>query len=407
MVNIGLVGLIFLAVLVVLATLVLTAIFGLARRTGGPRGPARPRSSIIAWLVTLLASASACVLALVAGVGLGLFGLAGVALVMSVAVLLCAVLVWRRGALPLALVAASLAAGTTITAAVTTRIDRSSGLLAVTPVNAAEVDGKHFVRGLGSVLVDLRSTSLPAGSTTRISARSDAGRIVVALPDDRCVNLRVRAQHKRRDMSEALRLAQSIARRNGVLPDGETDTGQFGSFDRPDQIDRLLGTGYPEMPVLIAYGRTVVAGRSGVAHWKRTTGNRAPTVVLDLSADSITVRDYPREALGPDGERTFKPNVDYLEGAPPTYLELRGVDWPGRVDENVPRREKQALELARLAAGACATRTQLRDSWTPVPPRFEPGPPREWVNGLGQVGQFYRSGSESGSAITAPGRVKP
>lgn len=355
-------------------------------------GPPRTRSSVTTWLLSLAATTAACVLGVLAGIGLGLFGLALIALLGSLALIAFAGFVWHRGALPLALVAASLAAGATLAAASPQRMDRSTGLLAVTPRIGAEVNNKELTRGLGSVLVDLRETRLARGSSTTITARSDAGRIVVALPADRCVNLRVRAHQPYRDPSEAANLVMAIASRNGVLPSGERSPTPIGAFDRSIGIDgrQLIGPEYPQTPVMVAFGQTVTAGRSGIAHWRRTTAaTDAPTVVLDLTAPAIVVRDYPAgtTALGRKPSRQERA----LGWDQDEYAELRGSAWPGETfpapsfipmtaDQATnagafpaPARQlegrawkraaiKGAATAARLAAGPCATRTALRSS---------------------------------------------
>lgn len=372
-----------LVLIVVFGTPVVLILLAARRRRSGPG--TRSREDVLSWLLALAASAGACVLALITGIGLGLFGLGAVALIVSIGLVAFAALAWQRGAMPLALVAASLAGGATLATATPPRIDRSSGMLVAAPATAADADGRRFVRGLGSVLVDLRKTTLPSGSITRISARSDSGRVVVALPEGRCVNLRVRARRPWRDTSEAVQLVESIAHRNGTLPDREREpaSANLGAFDKPTRARMLWGSQYERMPVMVAYGRTVLAGRSGIAHWRRAVAPDAPTVELDLQADNITVRDYPpgTTALGRRVTRQERES-----GAPPeVYPALRGADWPGErypapslipptgeeapyaavppTGAWLPAAIAGAREAARLAAGSCAGRAQRAASW--------------------------------------------
>ncbi len=108
-------------------------------------------------------------------------------------------------------------------------------------------------------------------------------------------------------------LAQSDRPPATVCSKGETDHEDGSSTRRvqyePSRQRLLWGPNYEAIPVMVAYGRTVVAKRSGIAHWTRTTRKNAPTIVLDLRADSITVRDYParQQSSGRDGDRITDP----------------------------------------------------------------------------------------------------
>ncbi len=133
--------------------------------------------------VIALVAAEVSVLAVV-------LGFSWLALIAAVASLAAGLTVWRRGLLPCAVVASAIAVPAAVAHHDPVRIDPSHGVLVVRPASVGDLQ-PSYRRGFGSVLVDLRRTSFGPG-TVDLSARSDTGRVVVALPRDVCLNVRVR-----------------------------------------------------------------------------------------------------------------------------------------------------------------------------------------------------------------------
>lgn len=157
----------------------------------GPRLGFRGVHRSVWSLLIAVAITSVCALGAAAfGILLAGFGLPWVALIVAVAAVGVAVLV-RRAVLPIAVVTTALALPAAAVTLAQLPIDRSAGLLTVTPTRASQIDGRALRRGVGSIFVDLRRLEASPGSTIRLRTVSDTGRVVVALPHDRCVNLRV------------------------------------------------------------------------------------------------------------------------------------------------------------------------------------------------------------------------
>jgi len=334
----------------------------------------RPRRGLLNWLTNLLMAIAVTALAAVAGTALALFHLGGIALLTAIGILVVAFTVWRRAVLPLSVVAGTLAISAAVQASQPVRVHPSSGLLIAHPRTPSQIS-PAYTRGAGSVLVDLRDVVLLSNRRTFISARSDLGMVVVALPRDRCVNLRVHM--KRRPVNSlTARAARSIAIEQGALTEGQTTDIQKGGYEP------LVGPGDLQSqekagrftPALIAYGQAINADQTGEVNWERRSDDpNAPWLNLDLSAGTnAIVRDYP-DAL--PGIRT---SVPYDEGAGRWGPELARVLWP----EPPPKTEmrpasrrgfaikpsRSDIENARvrasLAAGSCATRAQLRSHQT-------------------------------------------
>ena len=362
-------------------------LMGIARGTSS--GAELPRASAHdaqRWITTGTLAVASCALAAALGAGLAVFRLSWIVLLLGAA--LFALIVRRpKNALPLAVVAFGLCAGAANTNGKPGRIDRSTGMLVTAPATSAEAEAQPWRRGLGSVLVDLRETQLRTGSPTRITASSDAGRVVVALPQDRCVNVRVTALRGPGRLSGAedwpSAAVTRLARDAAIIPAGENQRGAFPAFNPPDGAVVPSGssgtTGGPQpgrKPADLAlFGQTVWAQSDSRAMVvSRQVRDRAPWVELNLRAQTaIVVRDYP------DGDRQL--------GAPYSartdeYPELGNSDWPANEvrarlpfpgDQRIATWDRwkrkhvgEAARLARTAAGPCAGRDELASHWTTV-----------------------------------------
>lgn len=349
-----------------------------------------------------------------AGKALGLFGLPGVALGLAVVLIVLATTLWRRAAVGLALVATALATGgaTNYDASGLNRIDRSSGLMVSAPVDSAAAEKQELVRGFGSVLVDLRDTRMSTTSPTKIVARSDTGRVVVALPRNRCVNVRLRGLTIRSESAgDNYRETVDAAIRAGWLPAGEHSRTQNWFFNPVHGHPRILPTGLPGYSgsAVILFGWRISSPPDSdfVTTQRKSSDPNAPWIDLDLTAaNEIIVRDYPAgdEVLGnasvsdplspdPEGSPSGVPAlVTATIRRQATYPQLENADWPARYSLSPPdgdkwtewRQQKIASSVYRsqLAAGNCATRKALRNHFSEIP-----SGPREGrrVNALGEL----------------------
>lgn len=398
--------------------------------------------STAGWILRVLLWGTAVIGAACVGGPLAVLGFSGVALVVALALVALGATTWRRAGLPLSLTAAALALTAAIVAAQPVRIASSHGLLIAKPKSPKDVK-QEYRRGVGNVVVDLRDFRARPGSITTINARSDTGRVVVALPRGRCFNLRVDLARGRGGdavLFEApLALARSVAGYSTGVPTLHGQSGAWESYPTDGSP--------PESPTrLIAFGRTVFTngfgGDSQPLQWSRASPRREDPM-LQINADVATdliVRDYPSNA-GPafsiqDPIRVGRPLADgaYAYGyTDPT--QVSDLSWPEMVQvpfspgerrlrqrwlPNPPTAERAAaqrrlwapwFERARaaaqrrseLGAGSCSSSIQrstywTRFSWTVVDRQ---GMPRGTgyavaVNGLGEA-RLYRDSYTSSS----------
>ena len=347
-------------------------------------GLVRVDRSLWRLLLAIAITVAAMLIAAEAGIVLAAFGLGGLVLGLAVVLLVAGILVRRQAMLPLSLVAATLAVPAAVTAQQQRPLDRSMGLLTITPQTAADVDGKTYQRGIGSIFLDLRQMRAPSGRQIAVSATADVGMIVVAFPRDRCLNLNVVATARPGIAALPAAALETIGRtqmtRQSVFPYPASNVGG----QRPTAIaSETLPSSSP--PFVFAYGRTV-AVQSGRATFRRSVRADAPTLNLTLSASQpIVVRDYP-DTVGPltAAERSG-PQVGDINWPLTVRLPPRPDDqdwrnrwlstWSGdQVANNVPRRWAE-WERATIAAqqrqatrfaGACANPAELRSTWVTV-----------------------------------------
>jgi hypothetical protein len=294
---------------------------------------------------------------------LALFGLGGVALVLALAFIGLAAVGWRAAGIPLSLMAAALALSATVVASAPARLDRSVGLLWAQPRTADElVKRSPYVRGHGSVLLDLRRTNLPRGSVTDVRVESGDGRIFVALPFRRCVAV---------DVAYAqVNFADGVGDLALVGADGLGLVDRYGAWggSRP-----FVRPGAPatnaDWTNLEAYGRPVTTvaplnpyTRPPSRRWSRPVDqSRAPLVRLHLAAaQQIFLRDYP-DGAGP----AFLATDERQPEAYDTGEQLADATWPSRLQ--LPRSPAE-MGIAdawreRIRGAAAAAQTRRWRAW--------------------------------------------
>ena len=334
-------------------------------------------ASVWRLLVAIALTVAAMLIAAELGGLLATFGLAGVALALAVVALIAGLLIGRRLMLPIGLAAAALTLPAAFVALHHHRVARSAGLLTVQPAASSEIDQHTFRRGAGSVFLDLRKMTTRPGETITVSARADTGRVVVALPHDRCFNLRVRS----RTLPGPTRVGRTMMKIAGIAPASTDDSDDFVSAFATRRPDRPI----LELPPrsLVAFGELITA-----REWQRSADTPdAPTLILDLAgAGTSTVRDYP-DAVGPltptlgtfdeqVGTRSWPAAVRLPQ--PPEVLRQSDIWRPKWTDAQrragIPQRWKAwerrfiaaAHEQSRRAAGPCAPGEVLEDTWSSI-----------------------------------------
>jgi phage shock protein PspC (stress-responsive transcriptional regulator) len=271
--------------------------------------------------VVVLARAVAAVLGVGATVALvsalAIFGLSWIALLGAVAVLLCALTLRVRlnPAWPL-LGCMALTAPAVAVLATNTQLTPETRSLSFAPARSSALSGAVYHSGLGTMLIDLRHTSLPTRGT--VTLRIDAGlrRTVVALPSDRCVHMEVRAH-----------IQPFLARVAAVLTGRSSEL--FSSI--------VLFGGHPPPAV------PPVAG---------------PTLRIDFTSagGSLYVRDYP-DRVNPNDEPDWPGYPVTPEPRPSVAGESRLAAqqilsaWAGRHRMEIASERR----IERLMPGPCAS----------------------------------------------------
>lgn len=288
-------------------------------------------------IVRGLASAA---LVLAAGAGLGVLALLGaIAAVFgfgwTVAIVVAVLIVGTLVAWPAIRPAwvlpplTALALAATVVAASGIRIEPSTKTEISRPATVAALPKDGYRAGLGDLLVDLRAFRPAAGTVVPIRIDAGTGQTVVALPNDRCLNLEV----DYRATLPSMRVTNSVMAR--------------------------LGGSYSPQPVVF-YGE---ARFGGTGHWSRRSSDpRAATIRIDFRTvrGGLTVRDFP-ETVDPLGTSEWP---DTLDRQPPLSPEDRRPEW-SESSRNSPavkrlwrtwKRDTARFEReqAKRRAGACA-----------------------------------------------------
>lgn len=225
------------------------------------------------------------------------------------------------------LVALTLAA--TVVAASGVRIEPSAQTVIARPTTVSALPKDGYRAGLGDLLVDLRALRPAAGTTVPLRIEAGTGRTVVALPNDRCLNVEV----DYRSTLPGMRLTDAIVGR--------------------------LGGSYGPQPV--SFYDQVRFGGNG--RWSRRSNDpRAATLRVDFRTvrGGLTLRDFP-ETVDPLATPEWP---DVVERQPPSSPEDRNPEW-SESSRNSPavkrlwrtwKRDSARFEReqARRRAGACA-----------------------------------------------------
>jgi phage shock protein PspC (stress-responsive transcriptional regulator) len=267
---------------------------------------------LIAWatggLVALVLVAAAAAIATVFGLGWIVFGLAAAVMAVTLSPLRP-----RIPELAALLTIAALTLPAVAVALTPIRLTLGTGATVQRPASFTTVDHTTYRSGLGTLLIDLRHTPVPAGGSTTL--RIDAGlrRTIVALPSNRCVRVRV-----------------------------NYDIHLF-----PARLATLLsGRALTPFHDVVVFGRVygAVASRDPQGSVSNTAGQSGPALTIDFSSQGggLYVRDYP-DAIRPD----LTP------------------DWPGYVvpAERQPllRNEPRRLWKPMLRAWRQRVRAELAD----------------------------------------------
>ncbi len=288
----------------------------------------------LVWSLGLVATLGLTILCAWAGVVLGVLGLGAVALVVAALLLAVPALWLRRFMLPAATLAVALALPAAAVQQIETRIHPSAGALIVSPRAPGDVSTTAYRRGFGPILIDLRDYRAPDGSITRVAARADDARVVVALPHDRCFNLDVRYRVGDQWFSDS----RELVRRAAAMAGGPAYSRTSLAY-RPMGLTRVaaeteesanlsasrFSSANPKLPTpdvrftpdkLLFFGAYPVGSRG---HARREVPrSNAPTIRLNLQAGrQIVVRDYPDWAAPLFDE--FSQNGD----------QIAGMGWPG------------------------------------------------------------------------------
>ena len=204
------------------------------------------------------------------------------------------------------------------------RIEPQTGLLTHAPSTVGDVPNGGYHAGLGDLFVDLRRFKAPDGSTVPLRLDTGTGHTIVALPRNRCLNLDIRYR-----TSKGWPLTGVLSRQ-------------------------------PAQRVAVLYGD---GGLPLAGHWRRRTNDpHAATLKIDYTAvaGTLIVRDYPL-TTGPLHDAGWPDNVS----PPASPGELRWA-WRETVHKPSVQRRWRAWrkrmarferDVARMQAGACARRT--------------------------------------------------
>jgi hypothetical protein len=259
------------------------------------------------------------------------FGFGWVVAVAAAAILAGALATWSRlgpgwALLPVgALVLPSIAM-----AAGGVRVAAQAGDLHYAPATAAELPRAGYRSGLGTMLIDLRHTALPAAGVVELRIRAGVRRTIVALPHRRCVPVDV-----------AYDLQPFAARAASLVLDRTTplsswvkvfDDSRYGSRGR--------------------VAAAIAAGRAGAA-----------TLHVDFASagGSLYVRDYP-DTTDPEAEPDWPGYPVAVEPRPSTQgvtrREARHLlrAWRARRAEQ----ERSRRFVDRTLPGPCAGRETRR-----------------------------------------------
>jgi phage shock protein PspC (stress-responsive transcriptional regulator) len=152
-----------------------------------------PGDASSGWIVPLAQACGVCVgmaTLVVLGALAALFGFGWIAVAVAAAVLVAVLAAWPRlgpgwALLPVAAIALPAAA----VAVTGVELSPQPGHVTIAPASLSAGGSATFRAGLGTTLVDLRRTSLPAAGTMTIHVQGGLRRTIVALPYGQCVHV--------------------------------------------------------------------------------------------------------------------------------------------------------------------------------------------------------------------------
>lgn len=260
------------------------------------------------WLVALAKGCATCLGLVTLGILAAtatLFGLGWIAVALAAATLVAVLVSWPRlgpawALLPLAGIALPAAA----VAASGVEFATNTGSVTVAPRVLAPGGVATFRAGLGTLLVDLRHTQLPASGTLNVRVQGGVRRTIVALPQDRCVHLDLTyAIHP--FWSQMASLVAGHGPASGVVV--------FGNF-LPDRSGHAEDDSPPSGPVLNLH--------------------------LSSAGGSLYVRDYP-DTVDPDDQ----PYWPGFQVAPERRPDVHGLSKRQARYELASWRKRHAAEV--------------------------------------------------------------
>jgi phage shock protein PspC (stress-responsive transcriptional regulator) len=281
--------------------------------------------------VVLLAGASGAVVVLMLAAGMSaiatVFGLGWVMLAIAavVFVLTLGPLARRIPASLALLTVAVLTIPSMVVALTPLRVDLQDGPKLSAPASTAALESQSYHSGFGTQFIDLRGTPLPQTGTVTVHINAGLRRTIVALPDDRCVKVRVNyAVHP---------FASQLA----TLLSGDTQPAFHGVV--------LFGS---------VFGATSAHLSGHVFDGGTSAG---PTLDIDFSSQggSLYVRDYPH-----DVSPQIDPNWPGFAGAPEVAPNLAGDSHKAAVQIVRQYKQRRAADIAsetrirQLMGGPCA-----------------------------------------------------
>jgi phage shock protein PspC (stress-responsive transcriptional regulator) len=197
-----------------------------------PQEGEAPGEGSSSWLVGLAKACATCLglatLAVLAATAT-LFGLGWIAVALAAATLVAVLTAWPRlGPAWALLPIAGIALPSVAVAAAGVELATNAGHVTVAPRALAPGGVATFRAGLGTLLVDLRHTSLPATGTLNVRVQGGVRRTIVALPSDRCMQVEL-TYSVRPFWSEVASLVAGHLPATGVVVFGEYLPGRSGN----------------------------------------------------------------------------------------------------------------------------------------------------------------------------------
>jgi hypothetical protein len=258
-----------------------------------------------------------------------IFGFGLAVLIVASAILVGALVSWPRvGPVWTLLPLAALVVPAVAMAAGGVRIAPQSADVAIAPRSAVELSRGAYRTGLGTLMLDLRHTALPATGVVGVNIDAGLRRTIVALPADRCVYVDLR-----------YRVAPFAARLAALLGGGrDSPYSEVTLFGTPQ------GTGWGEAGNL--------AGAPGAP--------LGPTLEIHFhsAGGSLYVRDYP-DAVNPESQVDW-PGYPVVAQTRPDTTGVPRAAGVALIRNWLTRRRvqrKSASDVNRLMPGPCGAVT--------------------------------------------------